>query len=133
MADFDKHLFEAAREALKNAYAPYSGFRVGAAIRTKTGKIYAGCNVENSSYGLTVCAERIALFKAVSEGEKEFVSLALVTEGEKPVAPCGACRQALAEFDPALRILLCTPDGVRQTTTLSELLPNAFGRNDLAR
>jgi cytidine deaminase len=133
MPDLDRQLLETAREALQKAYAPYSGFRVGAAVLTKTGRMFSGCNVENSSYGLTVCAERIALFKAVSEGEKEFSSLALVTEGKKPVTPCGACRQVLAEFAPSLRILLCTPDGVCETTTLTELLPNAFGRENLAR
>lgn len=131
MNDSDKQLFDAAKRALENAYAPYSKFRVGAAIRTRQGEIFTGCNIENSSYGLTVCAERIALFKAVSEGQKEFDVLALISESPNAVAPCGACRQVLAEFAPDLRILLCTPEGIQKETTISELLPLAFGPKDL--
>ncbi|HDQ45890.1 MAG TPA: cytidine deaminase [bacterium] len=131
--DSDRDLFEIAKRALGNAYAPYSRFRVGAAVLTREGNVYSGCNVENSSYGLTVCAERNAVFKAISEGARAFDTLALVSESSHPVSPCGACLQVLSEFTPALRILLCTPDGIRRTTTLSELLPDAFGPDDLPR
>lgn len=120
----DKSLLIEAREAAKNAYAPYSSFKVGAALLSLDGKIFTGCNVENASYGLTVCAERVALFKAVSESIKEFSALALWA----PVAswPCGACLQALSEFARNLRIISGGDDGREEARNLSELFPAAF-------
>lgn len=120
-----------AEQAMKNAYAPYSGFTVGAALLTKTGKVYTGCNIENASFGVTNCAERTALFKAVSEGEREFVTIAIVGgKSGKPgdfCYPCGVCRQALSEFtDSFFKVLLKNGEGDVITTTLYDLLPNAF-------
>lgn len=127
-------LVEKAREALKNAYAPYSKFRVGAAVLTKSGKIYTGVNVENASYGLTVCAERVAVFKAVSEGDRDIEAVAVVVEDKEPVAPCGACRQVIAEFNPDATIVMATADGKRKVVvSLKELFPSPFTKKDLAR
>ena len=133
MEDFK--LMQLAVEARKRSYSPYSGFRVGAALLGKSGKVYTGCNVENAAYSPTNCAERTAVFKAVSEGEKEFSAIAIVGgKGENPTelcAPCGVCRQVLAEFcEPDFRILLGTPETMK-TYTLSQLLPCSFGKNDL--
>lgn len=130
-----KELLELAVEARKKSYSPYSGFRVGAALLGKSGKVYSGCNVENAAYTPTNCAERTAVFKAVSEGEKEFTAIAIVGgKGENPAdfcAPCGICRQVLAEFcDSDFRIILGTPDNIR-VYTLAELLPLSFGKADL--
>ncbi len=127
----DKQLCEAAREALGFAFAPYSNFRVGAALRGKNGKIYSGCNVEISSYGLTICAERVALFKAVSEGVQSFESLVITAESEQFCPPCGACRQVLADFAPALRVILLNSAGGTEETSMRELLPHAFDRTFL--
>ncbi len=118
-------------KARDNAYAPYSHFRVGAAILAGNGKVYTGCNIENSSYGASVCAERVALFKAVSEGEKEFLAIAIATDTEKPVMPCGICRQALSEFALNLKIYAINIDGKVKETSLNELLPDAFTKEDL--
>ncbi len=131
----DLELMAMAIEARKMAYAPYSGFRVGAALLGKSGRIYTGCNIENAGYSPTNCAERTALFKAVSEGEREFVSIAIVGGRYENIAdfcaPCGVCRQALAEFcDGDFRVLLGEPENL-QVFTLGELLPLAFGKNDL--
>ncbi|MFB6491537.1 MAG: cytidine deaminase [Thermoproteus sp. AZ2] len=127
-------LVEKAREALKNAYAPYSRFRVGAAVLTKSGRIYAGANVENASYGLTICAERVAVFKAVSEGDRDIEAVAVVVDGEEPVAPCGACRQVIAEFNPEATIIMATADGKKRVVvSLKELFPSPFTKKDLAR
>jgi len=117
-------LIEAAGAAREHAYAPYSGFKVGAALATREGRVYSGCNVENASFGLSICAERVALFKAVSAGERDFTALALVADREDTY-PCGACRQVLAEFAPGLTVLLASRGGVRKTT-LAELLPYGF-------
>lgn len=116
-------------EARNNAYAPYSEFKVGAALMTKSGKIYKGCNIENGAYGDTVCAERTAFFKAISEGERKFEAIAIVGgKGELcDCFPCGACRQVMAEFcDGDFKIVIGTPEKYR-TFTLSELLPHCFG------
>lgn len=131
----DLQLMELAVEARKHSYAPYSDFHVGAALLGKSGKIYTGCNVENAGYTPTNCAERTALFKAVSEGEREFTAIAVVgglgAELAEFCAPCGVCRQVLAEFcDGDVRILLGTPEKY-SVHTLSELLPYSFGKADL--
>lgn len=119
-------LIKIAERARKQAYAPYSKFRVGAAIQTETGEIFTGCNIENASYGLTVCAERVALWKAVSEGFRKFTRIAIVTEGAQPAPPCGACCQALAEFNPEIKIISATLDGEQMAWKLSELFPHPF-------
>ena len=131
----NRQLIECAIEARKMSYSPYSNFRVGAALVGKSGKIYTGCNVENAGYSPTNCAERTALFKAVSEGEREFTAIAIVGgKGETlaPLcAPCGVCRQVLAEFcEKDFRIVLGTPDEIK-VYTLAELLPLSFGKGDL--
>jgi cytidine deaminase len=113
----------------EKAYAPYSRFTVGAALLGKSGRVYTGCNVENASYGLSVCAERVALYKAVSEGEREFEAIAVVTE--KGVSPCGACRQVLSEFGEGIRIIVADVYGNYRIFTLKELLPSAFKAEDL--
>ncbi len=120
-----------AEQAMKNAYAPYSGFSVGAALLAKSGKVYTGCNIENASFGVTNCAERTALFKAVSEGEREFIAIAIVGGKDSKIGdfcyPCGVCRQALSEFtDISFKILLKNSEGDVISTTLYDLLPNAF-------
>lgn len=125
-------LLEQAIQARDKAYVPYSKFRVGAAILTTSGKVYQGCNIENASYGLTNCAERTALFKAVSEGEKEFSTLVVVGETEGPIAPCGACRQVIVEFcEPDMPVILANLKGDISETTVSQLLPGAFTSEDL--
>ena len=131
----DKELMEKAVEARRFSYAPYSGFHVGAALLGKSGKIYTGCNVENAAYTPTNCAERTALFKAVSEGEREFIAIAVVGgKGESlsdDCTPCGVCRQALAEFcDKDFRIITGTLENIK-VNTLSELLPYSFGKGNL--
>ena len=131
----DLELMRLAEGARAHSYTPYSHFAVGAALLTKSGKVYTGCNIENASYTPTVCAERTAVFKAVSEGEKEFAAIAIIGgpagEAGRFCAPCGVCRQVLREFcEPAFRILLGTTDEV-QAYTLSELLPTSFGSSDL--
>ena len=116
-------LIKAAKIARRSAYAPYSNFGVGAALLTKDGKIFTGCNVENVSLGLTICAERSAVAAAVNSGSKDFVAIAVVTGSKKPAVPCGACRQVLAEFNSAIRILAVNEDGVVEQLELSDLLP----------
>ena len=131
----DLELMRLAEDARAYSYTPYSGFAVGAALLTKSGKVYTGCNIENASYTPTVCAERTAVFKAVSEGEKEFAAIAIIggPAGEKGrfCAPCGVCRQVLREFcELDFRILLGSVDKV-QAYTLGKLLPTSFGPLDL--
>ena len=116
-------LISAATAARDLAYAPYSGFQVGAAVATNAGKIYTGCNVENVSLGLTICAERSAIATAVAQGSKDFIAIAVVTAGKKPAVPCGACRQIMAEFNPGMKIIAATVDGKVQEFDLAELLP----------
>lgn len=113
------------------AYVPYSNFKVGAALLGKSGKIYTGCNVENASYGATICAERSAVVKAVSEGERSFTALAVVTDCNPPGAPCGICRQFLSEFGLDLRIILANLQGAIIEATLREYLPAAFTPDSL--
>ena len=119
-----KELIAQAIEARKRAYTPYSHYKVGAALLGKSGKVYLGCNVENASYGHTVCAERTAVLKAVSEGEREFDAIAVVTRNGG--SPCGACRQVMAEFAPELTIYIADKNGDYRATTMSELLPDSF-------
>jgi len=118
-------LREAAAQARLRAYAPYSGFLVGAALRLASGAVVSGCNVENISFGLTMCAERVCVGKAIEQGEKGFETLAIVADTETPIVPCGACRQVLAEFAPALVITSWTLDGKNQEFSLADLLPLA--------
>jgi len=125
-------LIAAAREACQRAYAPYSGFCVGAALQTSSGRVFTGCNVENASYGLTICAEQVAVGRAVAEGERNFDAIAIVSKGG--VMPCGACRQVLAEFNPDLRVIVADLEGSQghnREFRLSELLPEAFLPRDL--
>ena len=125
-------LMEASKTAREAAYVPYSKFQVGAALLTKDGDVVLGCNIENASYGLTNCAERTAIFKAVSEGKKEFSALAVVGDTDGPISPCGACRQVLAEFcDGNMPVYLTNLKGNVLETTVSELLPGAFTTEDL--
>ena len=130
----DEDLIRVASLARSRAHAPYSKYKVGAAIRTKRNKIHSGANVENVSYGLTVCAERCAAFAAVASGEtKEWDAIAIVIDDDRLPSPCGACRQVLAEFSPELRVVLATTGGLRKVTTLGELLPDAFLPDRLPR
>ncbi len=117
-------LIDLARKARKQAYTPYSHYKVGAALLGKSGKVYTGCNVENASYSHTICAERTAVVKAVSEGETEFEAIAVVTRNGG--SPCGACRQVLSEFSPELIIYIADKDGEYRTSTLKKLLPDSF-------
>lgn len=121
-------LIQKAKEAKKQAYAPYSGFHVGAALLCKDGTIFTGCNIENSAYGPTNCAERTAIFKAVSEGFREFEAIAIISDSKQPTAPCGVCRQVMAEFcDPeTFRIILMNGAGEIREYLLKELLPLGF-------
>lgn len=121
-----ERLLEEARRAMAAAYAPYSRFRVGAALLAHDGTVWTGCNVENASYGLTVCAERVAVFTAVAAGRTRFHSITLVTEAPQPVPPCGACLQVLAEFAPDLEVTSAA-GRARRTWTMGELLPERFG------
>jgi cytidine deaminase len=123
-------LIASAREARKWAYAPYSNYPVGAAVLTASGRIYDGVNIENAAYPDTICAERVAIFKAVSEGEREFEAIAVVTSNAG--SPCGSCRQVLAEFGLDTLVIIASTDGqVTRQMRLGELLPEAFGRRDL--
>lgn len=121
-----EELLEAARQVRQHAHAPYSTFKVGAAVRGASGRIYTGCNIEISSYSHTCCAERVAVFKAVSEGERELVACAVITDVSPPAPPCGACRQVLHDFGPHMSVLMANTQGEQVQTQLTELLPNAF-------
>jgi cytidine deaminase len=122
----DKDLIEKAKIARLKAYAPYSNFKVGAALLTKSGRVYTGANVENATFGLTVCAERIAVYKAINRGDKQFVKIAVVADKNPPVTPCGACRQVLSEFVKDLKIICANLEGKVEKYRLKELLPDAF-------
>ncbi|HLW35421.1 MAG TPA: cytidine deaminase [Chthoniobacterales bacterium] len=117
-------LVEVAREVRAKAYAPYSEFAVGAALQTKSGDVYAGCNVENLSFGLTLCAERSAIASAIANGVRDFVAIAIVADSKQPPLPCGACRQVMAEFNPNLTVVSATVSGEVQEFLLADLLPH---------
>jgi cytidine deaminase len=119
----ENRLIKAAFNVRRHAHAPYSKFPVGAALMTKSGKVFVGCNVENVSLRLTICAEQAAVAAAVASGDLDFLAIAVVADSKEPVVPCGACRQILAEFNPAMEVTASTIDGRIQTFLLSELLP----------
>ena len=125
MSSHDK-LIAAAVQARENAHAPYSNFRVGAALRAKSGRVYTGCNVENATYGLTLCAERVAIFKAMSEGERGFDAIAVVTDTDALTPPCGACRQIIWEFCGDIEIIVANLKGKVETWRTSVLFPKPF-------
>lgn len=122
-----KELIEQATLARKQAYAPYSKFKVGAVVKTKSGTIYTGCNIENSSYSLTCCAERVAIFKAIAHGERDFESMVVIGDTDEPISPCGACRQVMSEFfNDEVAIYLVNLKGDLKETSISQLLPTSF-------
>lgn len=128
--DAGGELLAQAREAMERAYAPYSGFRVGAALEADDGRVFLGCNVENASYPVGMCAERVALGHAVASGARSFRRVAVASSGERPASPCGMCRQALSEFGVDLEVVSATADGAIERWTLSELLPADFRLNE---
>ena len=132
MSDVDR-LVAAARAARERAIAPYSTFKVGAALLTRDGRIFGGCNVENASYGLTVCAERVALLKALSEGERDFTLVAVVADTERPTPPCGPCRQLLWEYCGDIPVVMANLTAVTARHQMRELLPLPFDGGHLSR
>ncbi|MFD1736592.1 cytidine deaminase [Bacillus salitolerans] len=129
--NIDKLIVEA-KEARERAYVPYSKFKVGAALLTKDGTVYKGCNIENAAYSMTNCAERTALFKAISEGDKDFEAIAVVADTDRPVPPCGACRQVISELcSKDTKVYLTNLKGDVQEITVAELLPGAFSAEDM--
>ncbi|HCX64071.1 MAG TPA: cytidine deaminase [Eubacteriaceae bacterium] len=133
-ADLEKYLpklKESAYEAMEKAYVPYSRFRVGAAVLTEKGNLYSGCNIENASYGATNCAERTAIFKAVAAGEQKITCLVVVSDLDKPISPCGICRQVLKEFSKNATVCMIGKDGSEQRMSAEELLPSAFTKEDV--
>ena len=124
-------LISAARQARDNAHAPYSNFRVGAALRATSGKIFGGCNVENATYGLTVCAERIAIFKAISEGERGFDAISVVTDTDALTPPCGACRQLIWEFCGDIPVIMANLKGRVEIMQMQNLFPRPFDSSHL--
>ncbi len=130
MSEFEA-LIASAKQARENAHAPYSDFRVGAAIRATSGRIFGGCNVENATYGLTVCAERIAIFKAMSEGERGFDAIAVVTDADILTPPCGACRQLIWEFCGDVPVILANLKGKTEVIQMRSLFPRPFDSSNL--
>ena len=124
-------LISAAKHARENAHAPFSNFRVGAAVRAKSGRIFAGCNVENATLGLTCCAERVAIFKAVSEGERGFEAIAVVADSETLTPPCGACRQLIWEFCGEVPVIMSNLKGKTETLQMRDLFPKPFDSSNL--
>jgi cytidine deaminase len=124
-------LIEAAKRARENAHAAFSNFRVGAALHATSGRIFGGCNVENATYGLTVCAERVAIFKAISEGERGFDAIAVVTDTDKLTPPCGACRQIIWEFCGDVPVILANLKGQVETIAMRDLFPKPFDDSNL--
>jgi cytidine deaminase len=127
-----EQLIDSAKNARQKAFAPYSNFAVGAAVRTKGGKIYTGCNVESAVYGATACAERIAIWKAVSESENEFSEIAIVADTEELTPPCGICRQIIWEFCGDIPVTFSNLDGKSETLQMKDLLPRAFDKSFLS-
>ncbi len=130
MGEYDS-LVAAAKDARLNAHAPFSNFRVGAALRASSGRIFGGCNVENATYGLTVCAERVAIFKAISEGERGFTAIAVVTDTDSLTPPCGACRQLIWEFCGDVPVILANLHGKTEIAGMRELFPKPFDASNL--
>ncbi|PWU11765.1 MAG: cytidine deaminase [Verrucomicrobia bacterium] len=130
MSEFDI-LVEAAKAARENAHAPFSNFKVGAALRANSGKIFGGCNVENATYGLTVCAERVAIFKALSEGERKFDAIAVSTDTDTLTPPCGACRQLIWEFCGDVPVIMSNLKGKAEVVQMSQLFPKPFDSSSL--
>ncbi|WP_096270432.1 cytidine deaminase [Paucisalibacillus globulus] len=130
----NQELIQKAIEVRDRAYVPYSNFGVGAALLTKSGKVYTGCNIENAAYPVSLCAERVAIFKAISEGETEFVELAVVADTERPVPPCGSCRQVMSEFfDSEMNVHLTNLNSNTMTVKMEELLPFSFQKTDMEK
>ena len=130
MSRFDS-LISAAKAARLKAHAPFSNFKVGAALRTQSGKVFGGCNVENATYGLTVCAERVAIFKAISEGERQFDAIAVVTDTDALTPPCGACRQLIWEFCGDVPVVMSNLQGKVEELRMSQLFPKPFDSSNL--
>lgn len=130
MSEYDP-LIAAAKQARENAHAKFSNFKVGAALRTPSGKLFDGCNVENATYGLTVCAERVAIFKAISEGERRFDAIAVVTDTDAPTPPCGACRQLIWEFCGDVPVVMANLKGEVEVLRMRELFPKPFDSSNL--
>jgi cytidine deaminase len=126
-----ERLIQEAEKAREKAYTPYSKFKVGAAILCDDGKIFSGCNIENASFGLTICAERVAIFKAISEGSTKIIAIAVIGNTNKPCSPCGACRQVISEFGEDIPLIMTNLKGEVKIKKIKELLPEAFGKNDL--
>jgi len=126
-----KKLIKEAEKARKKAYTPYSKFQVGAAVLCADGKMFSGCNIENASFGLTVCAERVAIYKAISEGSTKFEAIAVIGDTNKPCSPCGACRQVISEFGEDIPLIMANLKEDVKIIQIKELLPEAFGKNDL--
>jgi cytidine deaminase len=133
MSTTEEELRQAAEQARANAWAPYSGFRVGAALEAADGRVFGGCNVENASYGLTNCAERVAIGAAITAGARAFRRVVIVSDADAPASPCGACRQVLAEFGRDLRVVSFGSKGARAEWGIEELLPAAFRSEDMDR
>jgi cytidine deaminase len=133
MDDARRRLIEAARQARQNAHAPFSRFQVGAALETADGRVVTGCNVESSTFGLTLCAERVATFKAISEGIKSFIRVVVVADTAEPTPPCGACRQVLWELCGDIEVLLANLEGEKASYRLGDLLPHPFDARLLSR
>jgi cytidine deaminase len=127
----EKLLIDVAKKAREKAYSPYSGVKIGSAVLTSRGKIFDGCNIENISYGLSNCAERTAIFKAVSEGYRDIVAIAIYGKSEEFTSPCGACRQVMLEFNENMKIIRKAENGFQNVTTAKELLPDGFKPGEL--
>ncbi|MBE9391774.1 cytidine deaminase [Fervidicoccus fontis] len=124
-------LLAIAKDIIKNSYSPYSHFPVAAVVKTKKGNIYTGVNIENASYGLSICAERVAIFKAVSEGDREIEILLVYTPTKQHIYPCGACRQVILEFNPNALVIIANKDGISKSARIKDLLPMSFSKRSL--